>query len=71
MDSMRRPQLLAILPALSLIALLMRTPGSADEPPSLKQALGDRAAAHWIYDDLAAGIAQARQHDKPLLVVFR
>jgi hypothetical protein len=28
-------------------------------------------ADHWIYDDIAAGFADARESGKPLLVTFR
>lgn len=39
---------------------------------TLRQKLKDNdVAAEWIYDDLAAGFAQAKKTGKPMLVVFR
>ncbi len=45
----------------------------ADSPKDdLRKALKDLdAAASWVYDDLDAGFAQARETGRPLLVVFR
>jgi hypothetical protein len=42
-------------------------------PQDAKQkALNDLdVAPEWIYDDLPAGLAQAKKTGKPLLVVFR
>jgi hypothetical protein len=38
----------------------------------LQQKLKDTAVdARWIYNDLGAGLAEARKAGKPLLVVFR
>jgi hypothetical protein len=38
----------------------------------LKDALGDWSlVGPWIYDDLPAGLAQAKKTGKPLLVVLR
>ncbi|MBM3213715.1 hypothetical protein FJZ36_02215 [Candidatus Poribacteria bacterium] len=38
----------------------------------LRQELGDlEVGDHWIYNDLDAGIARAKQEGKPLFVVFR
>jgi hypothetical protein len=38
----------------------------------LREALGDNSlAGTWIYDDLAAGIAEAGRAGKPLLVILR
>ncbi len=41
------------------------------DPPSLKEALKDQAADFWIYDNLEAGQARARESGKPLLVSLR
>lgn len=60
-------------PRLLLLSALLVTPavGAAlrDFPPPW-----DREAAHangWIYDDLSAGLAEARETGKPLMVVLR
>lgn len=37
----------------------------------LRQALDDDAAAFWVYDDLAAAEALAKQSGKPLLITLR
>jgi len=50
--------------AVLLVALLQ-------DPPSLKEALKDQAADFWIYDNLEAGQARARESGKPLLVSLR
>lgn len=57
--------LLSLLGVGSLFAFLAR------DPLGLRQGLKDRAADFWIYDDLEAGYARARQTGKPLLVSFR
>ena len=41
------------------------------EGDALQQALNDKAASFWVYDDLAAGEKLARESGKPLLVSFR
>jgi hypothetical protein len=42
------------------------------DPEALKKSLDDKdVAGTWIYNDLAAGFAEARKSRKPLLVVFR
>ncbi len=51
-----------------LAALLSGGPQGRE---ALKQALKDDVGAGWIYDDLAAGFAQAKKSNKPMLVVFR
>jgi hypothetical protein len=47
----------------------------AEEAPSkeeLRKSLKDiELAGNWIYDDIDAGFAAARESKKPLLVVFR
>lgn len=48
--------------------------GAVQEPAkdALRQALKDTdLEGDWIYDDVAAGFAQARATGKPLLIVFR
>jgi len=46
---------------------------AADSPKEdLRKALKDLdEAASWVYDDLDAGFAKARETGRPLLVVFR
>ena len=60
------------LPFLCLvsIALLLTSPVRAASP--LGESLKDiDVAPHWIYDDLPAAIAEAKESGKPLLVVVR
>ena len=55
---------------LSLLALALGSP--AGDKDKLREALSDNAVAGaWIYDDLAAGIAEAARTGKPLFVVLR
>ena len=66
MRTTRRLRLLVITfacVALSAIAL-------ADEG-DLKEELGDDVEPTWIYDDVEAGYAKAKETGKPLLVAFR
>jgi hypothetical protein len=57
------------LAVLALVALPARPAG---EKEKLRDALGDNAlAGTWIYDDLAAGIAEAGRTGKALMVVLR
>lgn len=45
---------------------------SAQVDPDLRQAVGDTGVgAGWIYEDLDAGYAAAKETGKPLLVAFR
>ena len=38
----------------------------------LREAMGDHAlVGTWIYDDLDAGVAEARRSGRPLMVVLR
>ncbi len=39
--------------------------GQARKPKDIE------VASHWIYDDMPAAIAQARQSGKPILALFR
>lgn len=44
----------------------------ADETSRLRETLGDTGLGkHWIYDDLATALTQAKKSGKPLLAVFR
>ena len=43
----------------------------AQDFDALKRALGDKVSDGWIYEDIDAGYAQAKQTGKPLLVSFR
>lgn len=54
-------------------ALVSLTPMSAqDAKDRLREKLKDAAAGEsWIYDDINAGFAEAKQTGKPMLVVFR
>jgi hypothetical protein len=53
--------------ALALVAFLCLQ----DPKEKLKQQLKDPCDASWVYDDLAAGFAQAKKTGKPLMIVFR
>jgi serine protease Do len=57
--------------ALVLLGLILASPLLAADR-ELQVALKDtEVAPHWIYDDLAKGIAQAKATNKPLMVVVR
>lgn len=43
----------------------------ADDTPPLMTDLDDFVAEGWIYDDIEAGYAKAKETGKPLLIVFR
>ncbi len=61
-------QFRSVLLALGLLAARQDDPA----PTPLQLALGDLdPAGNWHYNDLAAGIADARANGKPLLVVIR
>jgi hypothetical protein len=54
----------------SLLFLALGVPLGDKE--KLRDAMGDHAlAGTWVYDDLAAGLAEAGRTGKPLLVVLR
>ncbi|HZE95720.1 MAG TPA: PDZ domain-containing protein [Planctomycetota bacterium] len=56
--------------SLLLILSLQSTPG--EDKAKLRAAMGDGAlAGEWIYDDVDAGLAEARKTGKPLMVVLR
>ena len=60
----------AMLHLLTAVALASLAQGTAAQ--SLGESLKDiPVAGHWIYDDLPAAIAEAKQTGKPLLVVLR
>ena len=45
---------------------------SLSAQPSLQQTLKDTAVgAHWIYDDFAKAVAEAKATSKPLMVTLR
>lgn len=55
---------------LSLLLLPLASPNGDKE--KLREAMGDNAlAGTWIYDDLDAGVAEARRSGKPLMAVLR
>jgi hypothetical protein len=58
------------LPGL-VCSMLIANSGLAQEFDKLKQALGDKVSADWIYEDIEAGYALAKKTGKPLLVTFR
>ncbi len=52
--------------------LLATTLSLADDKAQLRAALkDDEPKGDWIYDDLAAGFAEAKATGRPLMVVFR
>jgi hypothetical protein len=52
----------SLLAALALIAL----------QDDLRKKLGDaELSGNWVYDDMNAGIAQAKETGRPMMVVFR
>jgi len=54
------------------LALLWLAAFPAGDKEKLREAMGDTAlAGTWVYDDLAAGVAEAGRTGKPLLVVLR
>lgn len=55
---------------LPLLLLPLASPNGDKE--KLREAMGDTAlAGTWIYDDLAAGLAESGRTGKPLMVVLR
>lgn len=51
---------------LSVVMLFpLATFGQAKKPQDIE------VGAHWIYDDLPAAFAQAKQSGKPILALFR
>jgi len=59
----------------ALAAVVCQLPAAAQQPTREQKVLRDRekveAQGFWIYNDLQAGLAQAKQTGKPLLVVLR
>ena len=47
------------------------TPAAQAQTDLQKKLKDTGVAAHWIYDDIAKGFAEARATGKPLLVTFR
>ncbi len=59
---------------LALGTFLAWTPALAAQPaqPDLQKQLKDtEIGAHWIYDDIPKGFAEAKRSGKPLFVLFR
>jgi hypothetical protein len=58
-----------------LAALMLLTPAlviSQDRDAKVRNDLAEvKATGLWLYNDLDAGIAEAKQTGKPLLIVFR
>ncbi len=55
----------------AVVGLLTGGPAPLAQP-NLQQVLKDtEVGAHWIYDDYAKAVAQAKETGKPLLVAFR
>ncbi len=55
-----------------LLLMLVSGPLAADEKQELREKLKDAVVkGDWIYDDAAAGFAEAKKTGKPLLVVLR
>lgn len=58
--------------AVGALSLLMAPGAVQDVKERLRQKLKDTAVrGDWVYDDIEAGFAAAKQSGKPLLVVFR
>jgi serine protease Do len=56
----------------SFLALLCAALSPVGDKEKLRDAMGDHTlVGAWVYDDLAAGIAEAGRTGKPLLVVLR
>ncbi|MEX0939397.1 MAG: Trx7/PDZ domain-containing (seleno)protein [Pirellulales bacterium] len=57
------------------LTLLLVTAGTLQAQDRRTQVFNDREkfldSQHWIYNDLEAGIREAKRQDRPLLVVFR
>ena len=59
---------------LTLVSLALLCTATPQDGPKekLRTALKDDSVkGDWIYDDLAAGYAEAKKAGKPMLVVFR
>ena len=67
--SEREPSWPLVAASALLLATLLKGPAWAQT--DLSRALKDHVADHWIYDELDKGVAQAKETDKPILVVFR
>ena len=63
---------LTIVPSFLLSGLVLSSLAVAQDHEKLQTALGDvHLADGWIYEDIAAGYAEAKKTGKPLLVSFR
>ena len=58
MNRMTAVLALALLPPMTVL-------GQVKKPQDIE------VAAHWIYDDIPAAFAQAKQSGKPILALFR
>ena len=52
----------------TLAAGVLLTPAAIAQAPKPKDT---QVAAHWIYDDVPAAFAKARESGKPILALFR
>ena len=71
MNIKRRFRLLALVTAMLGLGSLVAAQDPPDPADKLRTWLKDSAADFWIYDDLEAGHAQAKDTGKPLLVSIR
>lgn len=53
------------------LGLIAATPAAQAQNDLRKNLKDTNVAEHWNYDDIAAGFAEAKATDKPLLVTFR
>ncbi len=59
-------------PLMTLVLVLFAATAVVAKDSPLKEALqDDLVTGDWIYEDMAAGYAQAEKTGKPLLVSFR
>ena len=64
----------ATVPLLCVDPLLAQSSAgseTAQDGPTIRQALDDDAADFWIYEDVEAGFAESKRTGKPLLVSIR
>lgn len=69
---MRSTATASLAGAAVLLGFVVSARSAQDPAQDLKNVLKDTAVhASWIYNDLPAGLAEAKKSGKPLLVVFR
>jgi hypothetical protein len=56
---------------IGLAAAALLFAAEPEDKTALKTKLKDEVGARWIYDDFAAGLAEARKTGKPLCVTIR